>query len=315
MRLPGRVKGVQAALASAIFLGLAPIFGKQAILAGFSPLAVVALRTGIAIILLVALMAIFQRPFFYIYPVGLIGCLLAGFINGLGSIMYYTGLSLVDASVGQLLYSFYPLFFVLWLLVDRQPIQRITLYRLLLAIPGVILLISTGSRPVDPLGALMMVGSAIFYALHLLINQRVLYEVPAPTVTLYTLLSMSATVLVAFLLFDRNLPSAGTSFLPVLGLAGITFFSRITLFLGVKHLGGMQTALMGLAELLVTVFSAALWLGETLTTMQWIGGVMLAASLVLVGFDRYTPEKRHTTGLLSWLNPPKVQPTDIPWQS
>ena len=72
---------------------------------------------------------------------------------------------------------------------------------------------------------------------------------------------------------------------------------------------------MGLAELLVTVFSATLWLGETLTTMQWIGAVLLAASLVLVGFDRYTPEKRHTTGLLSWLNPPKIQTTDIPWQS
>ena len=209
---PGRAKGIQAALASAIFLGLAPIFGKQAILVGFSPLAVVALRTGIAVFLLLCLMAIFQRPFFYIYPVGLVGCLLAGFINGLGSILYYTGLSRVDASVGQLIYSFYPLFFVLWLLVDRQPIHRVTIYRLLLAIPGVILLVSTGSRPVDLIGALMMVGSAILYALHLLINQRILYEVPAPTVTLYTLLSMSATVLVAFLVFDRNFPAGWNQF-------------------------------------------------------------------------------------------------------
>jgi drug/metabolite transporter (DMT)-like permease len=315
MKLPGRVKGIQAALSSAIFLGLAPIFGKQAIIIGFSPLAVVALRTGIAVLLLIILMAVFQRPYFYIYPVGLVGCLLAGFINGLGSILYYTGLSRIDASVGQLIYSFYPLFFVLWLLIDRQPIHRITIYRLLLAIPGIVLLVSTGNQPVDLIGAFLMAGSAILYALHLLINQRILYEVPAPTVTLYTLLSMSATVLLAFLIFDRHLPVAGTNMAPVLGLAGITFLSRIALFLGVKHLGGIQTALMGLAELLVTVFTASIWLGETLTAMQWLGAVLLAASLVLVGFDHFTPQKRQTTGLLSWLNPPKIQPTDITWQS
>lgn len=315
MNTQGRSKGIQAAVASAIFLGLAPIFGKQAIIIGFSPLAVVALRTGIAVLLLVGLMVLFQRPFFYIYPVGLVGCFLAGFINGLGSILFYTGLSRIDASIGQLIYSFYPIFLAFWLMLDRQPIHLITALRLALALPGIYLLVSSGERPVDLFGALMMAGSAILYALHLLINQRILYEVPAPTVTLYTLLSMAFTVTVAFVLFDPKLPGLEINYLPVFGLAGITFFSRITLFLGVKHLGSMQTALMGLGELLITVFSASLFLGETLTPIQWIGAALLAFSLLLVGFDRYTPEKRNATGWLSWLNPPKIFPNDIPWQS
>jgi len=311
----GRNKGIQAAVASAIFLGLAPIFGKQALLIGFSPLAVVALRTGIAVLPLLGIMLLFQRKFFYIYPVGLLGCLLAGFINGLGSILFYTGLSRIDASIGQLIYSFYPIFLALWLLLDRQPIHLVTALRLALAIPGVYLLVSSGAKPVDLLGAAMMAGAAIFYALHLLINQRILYEVPAPTVTLYTLLSMAFTVTVAFFLYDPKLPGLEINYFPVLCLAGITFFSRITLFLGIKHLGSMQTALMGLGELLITVFSAVIFLGETLTSIQWIGAVLLALSLLLVGFDRYTPEKRKATGWLSWLNPPKINPNDIPWQS
>jgi drug/metabolite transporter (DMT)-like permease len=199
--------------------------------------------------------------------------------------------------------------------VDRQPIQRMTIFRLILALPGVFLLIHSAERQVDWIGALMMTGAAILYALHLLINQRILYEVPAPTVTLYTLLAMSGTVLIAFLIFDRQMLPVGTVYYPVLGLAAITFFSRITLFLGVKHLGGMQTAVMGLAELLVTVFTAAIFLHETLTVTQWIGALMLAASLLLVGFDRYTPEKRRNTGILSWLNPPQIHSTDIPWQN
>ncbi len=59
----GQIKGIQAALASALLLGLAPVFGKQAITHGFSPLAVVALRTSMAAGLLLLIVAIFRRQY------------------------------------------------------------------------------------------------------------------------------------------------------------------------------------------------------------------------------------------------------------
>jgi drug/metabolite transporter (DMT)-like permease len=311
----GKIKGIQAAASSALFLGMAPIFGKLAILYGFNPLAVVACRTGIAFILLFTIMLIFYRKFLYIFPVGLLGCLLAGFINGIGSILYYSALSRVDASIGQLLYSFYPIFVALWLLLDRQTVSRMTFFRLGLSLPGVFLLLQSGKNPVDWIGAVLMIGSAILYALHLLINQRVLYEAPAPTVTLYTLLTMSVTVIAAFLIFNPRLPAPSTPWWPLVLMAFITFFSRITLFQGVKHLGGMQTSLIGLGELLVTVLLAHWWLGEHLNSLQWIGAGLLMASLLLVGFDKLPPEKRHNSGWLAWLSPPHVNPTELPWQS
>lgn len=311
----GRINGISAALGSALFLGVVPIFGKQAILAGFSPIAVVALRTGIAAGLLLILMSVFQRKYFYIYPVGLVGCILAGFVNGVGSIFYYSALSRIDASIGHLLYSFYPLFVALWLLLDRYPINRLTIFRLILSVPGMFLLISTGRTMVDLVGAGFMLLSAVLYALHVIINQRVLYEVPAPTVTFYTLISMTVTVLIAFLLFHPTLPAPGVSWWPIWGMAIITFLSRLTLFLGIKHLGGLQTALLGLSELLITVLLAQIWLGESLSPLQWVGSVFVCASLVLVGFDRFSPEKRRGTGILAWLNPPKIPTSDVPWQS
>jgi hypothetical protein len=66
----GRKKGIYAALSSALFLGMVPIFGKIAINGGFSPFAVIAIRTSIAALLMVIVMFIKMRPFFYIYPVG-----------------------------------------------------------------------------------------------------------------------------------------------------------------------------------------------------------------------------------------------------
>lgn len=99
---------------------------------------------------------------------------------------------------------------------------------------------------------------------------------------------------------------------PVLGLTLVTFFSRLTLFLGVKHLGGMQTALLGLSELLVTVFLAHLWLGERLSWMQWIGAGMLVASLFLVSLEKSPYQKASPGGFLSWLRPAGL-PTET-WQ-
>jgi len=313
-----RSQGIYAALASAFFLGLAPVFGRQAILGGLSPLAVVAIRTSLAALLLLGVILIFFRRYLYIYPAGLLGCLLAGCINGVGSLFYYFALSRINASLGQLLYSLYPLFLVLWLTLDNQPPSRLTLIRLSLVIPAIYLLIHVNGAKVDMIGVGAMLIGSMLYALHLPFNQRVLYDMPAPTVTLYTLLAMSAVVIPPFLfsvaagnsgiplktgdpgVFLGNLLQLGW---PVLGLTMVTFFSRLTLFLGVKHLGGMQTAMLGLSELLVALIFSYFWLGESFTTTQWIGAGLLVTSMMLVGLDKQPPQKTSPGGFLSWLRP------------
>jgi drug/metabolite transporter (DMT)-like permease len=299
--------GILAAFSSALFLGLSPVFGKLAITQGFSPLAVVALRTSLAAGALLVIVLIFYRSFLYIFPVGLIGCAFAGIINGLGSLLYYLALGRLDASVGQLLYSLYPFFVALWLILDHQPPTRLTIFRIGLASIAVLLLTNVPGKSADPVGVLMMIGAAVLYAMHLPINQRVLYEVPAPTVTLYTLLSMSLVVVPAYFLFDRQWPHQETPWAPVFGLTLVTFFSRLALFLGVKKIGGMQTALLGLGELLIAILFSHLLLDESLTALQWLGAVALGLSLMLVTFER-TPFLHHggKTGWLSWIRAPDL---------
>jgi drug/metabolite transporter (DMT)-like permease len=307
-------KGLYAALASAIFLGMAPVLGKQAILLGIPPLGVVAVRTALAAFLLLLAIVIFKRSYLYIYPAGLLGCLLAGSINGIGSLFYYASLARIDASLGQLLYSLYPLFLVLALWLDRQPPSRLTLFRLFLIVPAIYLLTRSDYKQVDLLGIMMMLMASALYALHLPINQRVLYDMPAPTVTLYTLLAMSLVVVPAFLLSDAVIgPVPGLAWTSVMGLTLVTFLSRLTLFLGVKHLGGLQTALLGLGELLITIVVSHIWLGERLSLQQWIGAALLLISIALIAKEKPTRHAAaHGLGWLGWLRPPGL-PRDIPW--
>jgi drug/metabolite transporter (DMT)-like permease len=304
-----QVTGIYAALTSAFFLGMTPVFGRQAILLGMAPLAVVAIRTVLAALLLFLVMLFFYRKYLFIYPAGLLGCLLAGWVNGLGSLFFYSSLGRIDASLGQLLYSLYPLFLILWLTLDKQPPSRLTIMRLFLAIPAIALLTQVEGENVDLIGVLQMLIASALYALHLPINQRVLYDMPAPTVTLYTLIAMSAIVVPTYLFsgtsFEFGFATNGIQeyWWPVLGLTLVTFFSRITLFMGVKQLGGMQTALLGLSELLVTVLFAYIWLHERLSPLQWIGAILLMVSISMVGVEKESQKKLCTGGFLSWLRP------------
>jgi drug/metabolite transporter (DMT)-like permease len=304
-----RKAGVRAALVSASLFGLTPIFGKLAVNSGIAPLAVVGFRTVLAALLLLLITAIINKKYLYIYPAGLIGCGLAGFLNGVGSIFYYASLNRINASLGQLLYSLYPLFVAIVLFFDSQPPSRLTVFRILLALIAVIFLTNSPSGTVDIIGVIQMLLASILYAAHLPVNQRVLYDIPAPTVTLYTLIAMSLVVFPTFLIFDRTIPQAGTWW-PIIGLMLVTFLARLSLFLGIKHLGGMQTALLGLLELLVTLGLSIIWLHESLTTSQWSGAAILCLSTLLVYFEKPLGiRKPSRAGWLGWLTPPR--PPDL----
>ncbi len=278
-----QAQGIAAALLSALASGLVPIFGKQAYEAGLAPFTLVMLRTVGAAGALWLIYLIFWRKFIYIYPFAFAACLVAGVVNGLGSLMFYTSLQRLDASISQLLFTLYLLFLTLFSWLDGYRISRLTLVRLGLALLAVVLLKWSPNGAADWPAALLMIAAGALYALHVSINQHTLYDVPAPTVTLYTLSGMALTVFIAYAVNGYPpLPATAGAWQPVLLLTAVTLIARLTLFLGVKHLGGMQAVLINLGEGLVTVLAAIAWLGETFTPVQWLGAAVLGASLLLV---------------------------------
>jgi len=284
---PRQIKGVSAALFSAVILGLPPIFGKQAILEGTAPLTVVMLRTTLSMALLWLAYLAFWRKYLYIYPVGLVGCVLAGLFNGLGSLMYYDGLGRLNASLVQLIFTLYTIFLTLLSRLDGHPISRFTMFRLGVGLVAIYLITGIGTAQVDWLGVLFVLISGAMYALHVAVNQHILYDVPAPTVALYTITAMAITVSAAYVIGGLPpLPATTAGWEFVVLLTVVTVLSRLALFTGVKYLGGVQAALLGLSEALVTIFIAAIVLDEKLTLTQWAGAAMLGASVLLIAREK-----------------------------
>jgi uncharacterized membrane protein len=159
-----------------------------------------------------------------------------------------------------------------------------TKLRVVLAFASVVLLTGLGGGAIDWFGVGLMIGSALMYAGHVLLSQRVLYEMPPQTVTLYVLTTMGAVVMAARLVqgFDGLIPASPDAYLPIVILALTTAASRLTLFAGVKNLGGLQTVLLGIAEVAISLVLAYLFLGDRFTSIELVGTIFMLASMALM---------------------------------
>lgn len=296
--------GLIAALFSPLFLGMNPIFGKLAYQNGADPFTVAALRTVIAVALLWLLYYIFWRKFLYIYPVGLMNCVAIGAVNGIGSLMYYNGLNLLDASVAQLINSMYLVFVVILTRISGQRIGWRTLLRVGIAVTGIFLI--TGAMQGGQsswLGVGLMMGNALLFAGTVVMSQRALYDMPAQTVAFYVLATMAIVVSMARLAYDLPVFTVSDSetslaaFWAILGLASTTAISRLLMFFGVKGLGSLQTTLLTILEIAASMTMAFLLLSESLNDIQWIGVLVLSISL-LMPTESITPKDASPTDYL-----------------
>jgi len=118
------------------------------------------------------------------------------------------------------------------------------------------------------------------------LGQWVLADIPSRTGALYILTTMACVVGIARALQGQPVEPITTSgWTAILALGVTTALSRLAMFMALRHVGGIETSLGGLLELLVSLILAFLLLGERLTPVQWIGGMLLVVSLLLMGRD------------------------------
>jgi drug/metabolite transporter (DMT)-like permease len=272
---------------SGLFAGLAPILGKLAYQAGVDPITLVALRTVLAASLLWFFYLLFWRKYVAVSWQNLAGCIGMGVANGLGSLLYYSGLALVDASLGHLLYSMYPFWVFLFLSAAGHPVSRTAILRLGLVLLSAVLLTWNGRAMSDALGVTLMIGAGALYGFHLVLGQWTLVDVDPRTVTLYGLTTMAVVVGIPYLARGGSPePVSIAGWTPILLHAIFpTALARLLVFAGLQRIGGIQTALLGLVEPLVAVSLAFLLLGESFNVQQWAGAALFLTSVPLLRRD------------------------------
>lgn len=60
-----------------------------------------------------------------------------------------------------------------------------------------------------------------------------------------------------------------------------TYLARLAFFGSIARIGGAQTALLTPLEILLTITWSVIFLGERLTPVQWLGGLLILGSAML----------------------------------
>lgn len=283
-----RLAGVGLALLSAACFGLMPVLTKFVYADGVNVVGLLAIRFTLGGLVLLGLARLRGERLprgRTLLSLGVIGVLYVG-----QSMAFFSALERVSASLTSLLLYFYPAMVVVLnaLVLRARP-------RLLVLVCVVVATIGT-ALTLGPLGEVEMVGvalglaSAVIYALYLIVSGRSLStESVGP-------LAMSAVVMLFCGAFYDIVAVATTARLPSavsawLALGGVALFGTViavsAFFAALSRLGPSDTAVVSTFEPVVTVAVAAVVLGESLSPLQAVGGVMVLSAVI--GLARTDP--------------------------
>ena len=217
---------------------------------------------------------------------GVLGYYLASFLD-------FKGLEHIPAGLERLILFLYPTFVVLLTaLLHRRAISRIQQLALLLSYAGIGLVYGTqplSGAPDITLGALLVLGSAVTFAVYMTASGHYIPRFGSRRFTAYSM-SVACGVTIAHFLLTRPLARLAVSS-DVLWLAvGLALISTVLpAFLmnaGIRRIGADRAAIIGTVGPVSTLVLAYLVLGEAMALPQVLGAALVLGGVLLVILTR-----------------------------
>ena len=207
----------------------------------------------------------------------------SGLLNAFMITAFFTALETVSASIAALVAIALVQILTLGLLALRgESITQRSLIRLLIGLSGLFLLVGVGGSA-DPWGLALLFFGATLFSLHIVSVQWFLK--PYNTWIVTTIIVASATIAIFFFWLisgsDLYVPAPiGWIAIFVQGVIA-TFIGRILTYSAINIIGSAQFALLAPLETTLTIVWAAIFLGERLSSVQWLGTFIILISTVL----------------------------------
>ena len=265
------------------------VFGKLAYDAGVSVDALLLVRFGLAGVLLLAVAlargALRNLPRRAVVT----GLGMGVFGYAAQSGLYFSALARIDASLVALLLYLYPVLVMVGAIaLRREQASRRRIGALAVALAGIGLVLSGAmTGRLDLLGVLLALGAPIVYTCYILVGDSLTADVPPLALTALVCTGAFGTFLVLGLFRGTDLTFAPIGWLWLAVVALVSTVAAILLFFaGMARVGPSVASILSIFEPVVTVVAAALVFGEQLSVVQWFGGGLVLASVVIVQWPR-----------------------------
>ncbi len=274
--------GLVLIIISAASFGVMPIFARLAYNAGAEPITVLFLRFTIAAVVMNLIMILRRTA----YPRGLVllELILLGAIAYVGeSLAYFLALKMASAGLVALLLYIYPaLVTALSAVFLKEHLTRVKIVALFIALSGTALTLRISGGG-SLMGILLGIAAAVDYAIYILLGSRIVRRSGSMASTTVIITSTAGVYVGIVAIHGTTYPTTSTGWIAIIAIALIsTVLAFVTFFAGLKRIGPTTTSTLSTFEPIVAVVLAAIVLGETISPIQILGGILILAAVVLL---------------------------------
>lgn len=288
---PTEIKGYTLAAMAAAAYGTNPAFAIPLYEQGMNPNSVLFFRYLFGIPLIALVMAARGVPFRLsreeIGPTAILGILMA-----FSSLALFESYKYINSGIASTLLFVYPVMVaVMMIFFFHEKMRMSVVLCLVIMSVGLILLMKPqGEITLSPFGCLLVMMSALTYALYIIfVNvSKVIKAIPTSKLLFYVLACGSAVYLAMIPLGNElTMPTKESGWLNLTALAVIpTLLSLTCTTKAIQLIGSTPTAILGALEPVSAVLLSVTVLGQSLTPRDIAGGILIIIATTIVIGDK-----------------------------
>ena len=279
--------GYPAGIITGITYGLNPLFAMPLMGDGASIEAILFFRYGLSVLLLGLFILLTKQTFrVTLKQVGILFIL--GLLYTASSLFLFEAYKYIPSGLATTLIFLYPVLVALIMVFLRVVPSWPVWVSIVATFAGVVIMTQgSGTEAINPIGVWLSLGSALVYALFIVIinKSKTISSVSSTVLTFYSLMVGSAVFMTKILMSDIDMMTGLNNSMAWFNLVGLALFPTIvstaSLALSSRNIGATKASVLGVFEPITAILVGTLFLGEALTTNIVVGIVI---SIVAVTF-------------------------------
>jgi drug/metabolite transporter (DMT)-like permease len=273
--------GYPAGIITGITYGLNPLFGMPLMNNGAAIESILFFRYSFAVVILGVFLWLSRQSFkISLKQAGVL--LVLGLLYTASSIFLFEAYNYIASGLATTLIFLYPVL-VAVIMVFLGVVPSWPVWLAIAATFGGVLIMTqgSGSESIDPVGVLLSLGSALVYALFIVIINRskVIADISNSLLTFYSLLTGAVIFLGKILTEDTGITTGIEGIAAwgnLIGLAILpTVVSTATLAVSTRNIGATKASVLGVFEPITAILVGTLVFGEALTA-NIVVGILIA---------------------------------------
>lgn len=278
--------GTLAGIAAAVCYGTNPLGALKLYAEGMQTNSVLFYRFGLAWVI-IAIVMLFRKESLKVTRQEFTALTGLGLLFIVSSLTLYLSFHYMAAGVASTILFTYPVMTaVIMAVFFRERITWATVCSLVLSTVGVVMLYwSDRSGTLSTIGVILVLASALSYALYIILVNRSNLQMSSFKINFYVLLYCTLGMLVYSLIagLPLTLPQNATSWFYVGWLAIVpAIFALVLMVYAAKYVGSTATAILGALEPLTAVLIGIFVFGEPFTLNLALGIILILGAVVVI---------------------------------